>query len=158
MSILIPLLKILMKIPRYYFQGGGVIYRRQLRTPMGGGGGIRKKLDVCESGGAGGLKYLPFCEWHKLMTPSLNDYLQKSRHIATAPKYFSYPLLRNLEKWQQRDSNTAKLAQWLSCVVSTYLYSSFDCIPLLPLKLQILGLFWGRSSLTFRQLWSVHSL
>ena len=56
----------------------------------------------------------------------------------------------------------AKVAKWLSCVLSTYLHGGFDCmllllvglrvwIPLLSLKLPIWRLLQARSSLTFRQ-------
>ena len=62
-----------------------------------------------------------------------------------------------------------KLTKWLRWVVSTYLYSAFDCmflscqvrlqtkwlwvrVPLPSLKLQIFRLFWARSSLTFRKI------
>ena len=56
----------------------------------------------------------------------------------------------------------AKVAKWLSCVLSTYLHGGFDCmllllvgmrvwILLLSLKLPIWRLLQARSSLTFRQ-------
>ena len=44
-------------------------------------------------------------------------------------------------------NHLAKLAKWLSCVVSTYLYGAFDCM-----FLSCTRLFQARSSLTFRQL------
>ena len=49
-------------------------------------------------------------------------------------------LNKNMPKWQQQDSNPqplvhkqilnhlAKLAKWLSCIVSTYLYDTSDCM------------------------------
>ena len=55
-------------------------------------------------------------------------------------------------------NHLAILAKWLNCVVSIYMYSTFDCIrlwvrvPLQSLKLQISHLFRARSSLTFRQI------
>ena len=82
-------------------------------------------------------------------------------------------------------NHLAKLAKWLSCVVSTYLYGAFDCmflschqlaslakwlsvrlwtkwlwvrVQLQSLKLQISRLLPARSSWTFRQLQSVDSL
>ena len=72
-------------------------------------------------------------------------------------------------------SHLAKLAKWLSCVVSTYLYSEstlyscqnakellaqnrLDIRTLSLLLLQILRLFRARNCLTFRQLWRVDSL
>ena len=76
---------------------------------------------------------------------------------------------------KQTFNHLAKLAKWLSCVVSTYqlnhlapLAKSLSVhlqtkwlwvrVLLQPLKLQILCLFQARSSLTFRQLQSVDSL
>ena len=59
-----------------------------------------------------------------------------------------------VRKWTLQ--HLANLAKWLSaCLQTKWLWVR---ILLLSLKLQILLLFWVRSSLTFRELWSVDSL
>ena len=117
--------------------------------------------------------HLTVCSYHVTYT------LQSESTVYSYLNVKELLALSRCEIWRLRDCNwtrthnhlfhkralnhLAKLAKWLSCIVSTYLYGAFGCIRVSPLysclnvkallKLQISRLLRARSFLTFRQLW-----
>ena len=115
--------------------------------------------------------HLTVCSYHVTYT------LQSESTVYSYLNVKELFALSRCEIWRLRDCNwtrthnhlvhkqalnhLAKLAKWLSCIVSTYLYGAFGCIRVSPLysclnvkallKLQISRLLRARSSLTFRQ-------
>ena len=90
---------------------------------------------------------------------NVKELLGRSRHEIWRLSDCNWTRTQNhlVLKWTL--SHLAILAKWLSCVLSTYLYSAFDStfgafvwVQLQSLNFQISRLLWARNSLTSRQL------